>query len=72
MRGRRAMTWKSIRRIASTMRWLGGLIILQIQAQPRSSFDSRLMARALGVSVDEVNVALTDLCMFGVIELRGE
>jgi hypothetical protein len=69
LRGKRVMTWKSIREIASRMRWLGGSIILQNQRQPQRPFDSRFMAQALKVSVDEVNVALTDLCLFGLMEL---
>jgi hypothetical protein len=72
LRRKRTMTWKSIRQIAGTMRWLGGSIILQNQTQPRRPFDSRLLAKALRVSVDDVNVALTDLCMFGLMELKGE
>jgi hypothetical protein len=35
-------------------------------------FDSRRIARNLNLTVDEVNVALTDLSMFGLIELKGE
>lgn len=72
LRGKRAMTWKSIRKIARTMRWLGASIILQKQTQPQRPFDSRAVARALRVSVDDVNVALTDLCLFDLMELRGE
>jgi hypothetical protein len=72
LRGKRAMTWKSIRQIASRMRWLGVSIILQGQTQTEKPFDSRLLAQSLRVSVDEVNVALTDLCMFGLMELKGE
>ena len=72
LRGKRTMTWKSIRQIAGDMRWLGGSIILRNQSQPSRPFDSRLMAQALRVSVDEVNVALTDLCLFGLMELKGE
>jgi plasmid maintenance system antidote protein VapI len=72
LRGKRTMTWKSIQQIARTMRWLGGSINLQLQAQPQRPFDSRLIAHSLKVSVDEVNVALTDLCLFGLMELKGE
>jgi len=71
LRGKRAMTWKSIRQIAGTMRWTG-TIILKMRTQPQKPFDSRLMAQTLRVSVDEVNVALTDLCLFGLMELKGE
>lgn len=66
------MTWKSIRQIARTMRWLGASIILQKQTQPQRPFDSRAVAQALGVSVDDVNVALTDLCLFDLMELKEE
>lgn len=72
LRGKRTMTWKSIRQIAGTMRWLGVSIILQKQKQPQRRFDSRVLARSLKVSVDDVNVALTDLCLFGLMELKGE
>lgn len=72
LRGKRTMTWKSIGRIAGTMRWLGAAMILQVQAQTQRPFDSRILARSLKVSVDEVNVALTDLCLFGLMELKGE
>ncbi|MBZ5570651.1 MAG: hypothetical protein LAO09_02080 [Acidobacteriia bacterium] len=64
------MTWKSIRKLSGNMRWLGASVS-QVQSQ-ESRFDSRSVAQALGVSVDEVNVALTDLCLFGLVELKGE
>jgi hypothetical protein len=63
------MTWKSIRRIASRMRW-SGTTVLRLSNRGRK-FDSRQIARRLGLSVDDVNVALTDLCLFGLIELKG-
>jgi hypothetical protein len=65
------MTWKSIQQIAGRVRWLGALM-LELQAQRTGRFDSRAVARTLRVSVDEVNVALTDLCLFGLVELKGE
>jgi transcriptional regulator with XRE-family HTH domain len=68
LRGKRPLTWKSIDRIATTMRWTGAAV-LQSSTQS-SEFDSRSIARQLGISVDEVNVALTDLCLFGLVELR--
>jgi transcriptional regulator with XRE-family HTH domain len=71
LRGKRVMTWKSIQQIAGSMRWLG-VFILQNQAQTQRPFDSRFMAQSLKVSVDEINVALTDLCMFGLMELKGK
>ena len=70
LRGKRPMTWKAIRTLSGNMRWLGASV-LALQAQ-RGRFDSRAVAQALGVSVDEVNVALTDLCLFGLVELKGE
>lgn len=70
LRGKRTMTWRSIQQIAGTMRWLGSFIV-QMQTQSQRPFDSRTMAQALRVSVDEVNVALTDLCLFSLIELKG-
>jgi len=71
LRGKRAMTWKSIRAIAGRMQWMGRTL-LESARHDRSAWDSRAIARRLGVSVDEVNVALTDLCLFGLLELKGE
>lgn len=69
-RGKRTLTWNSIRLIASRLRWRGTAILrLSNRGQ---GFDSRKIARQLGISVDDVNVALTDLCQFGLIELKGE
>ena len=70
LRGKRPLTWKSIGRIATTMRWTGAAV-LQSSTQA-CRFDSRSIARLLGISVDEVNVALTDLCLFGLIQLKGK
>ena len=53
------------------MRWTGAAV-LQLAGDPGFRFDSRAIARRLGVPVDEVNVALSDLCLFGLIELKGE
>jgi plasmid maintenance system antidote protein VapI len=69
LRGTRPVTWKSIERLARSMRWTGASV-LPLSEEKR--FDSREFARHLGVSVDEVNIALTDLCLFGLIELKGE
>jgi transcriptional regulator with XRE-family HTH domain len=70
MRGKRTLTWKSIRHIASSIRWTG-TALLQLSTQ-ESRFDSRSMARQLGISVDEVNIALTDLCLFDLLQLKGK
>jgi transcriptional regulator with XRE-family HTH domain len=70
MRGRRTMTWKSIQAIAGKLRG-NGLGVLSA-AERRERFDSRLVAKRLGISVDEVNVILTDLCLFGVARLKGD
>jgi transcriptional regulator with XRE-family HTH domain len=70
LRGRRPMTWKSIRGIALKMRWTGASVLSS--ASGGAKFDSRLIASNLNLTVDEVNVALTDLCMLGLIELKGE
>lgn len=70
LRGRRSITWKSIHVIAAKLRWAGSSVLAG--AGDGVKFDSRRIARNLGLSVDEVNVALTDLCMFGLIELKGE
>jgi len=71
LRGKRAMTWKSIRLIAGTMRWTG-TAVMQAYEQRGRRFDSWGIAGKLGISADEVNVALADLCLFGLIELKGE
>jgi transcriptional regulator with XRE-family HTH domain len=71
LRGKRPTTWKCIQKISGNLRWLGTSLATR-HAQRGNTFDSRLLARELGVTVDEVNVALTDLCMFGLIELKGE
>jgi transcriptional regulator with XRE-family HTH domain len=68
--GKRPMTWKSIHRIASRVRWTGAAV-LQLSTQ-ESRFDSRSMACRLGISVDDVNIALTDLCLFGLLQLKGK
>jgi plasmid maintenance system antidote protein VapI len=70
LRGKRSMTWMSIGRIASRMRWTGAAV-LRLSAQ-ENRFDSRSIALRLGVSVDEVNIALTDLCLFGLLQLKGK
>jgi hypothetical protein len=70
LRGKRPMTWKSIGRIARTVRWPGASV-LKVSSQ-ETRFDSRSVARQLGVSVDEVNIALTDLCLFGLLQLKGK
>ncbi len=70
LRGRRPITWKSIRYLGGNMRWHGSAV-LEVSSE-RKKFDSRLIAERLGISVDDVNVALTDLCLFGLIELKGE
>lgn len=63
------MTWKSISRIAATMRW-NGSAILKAYSEQEGRFDSRQIAAKVGISADDVNVALTDLCLFGLINLK--
>jgi transcriptional regulator with XRE-family HTH domain len=70
LRGKRPMTWQSIQGIAARMRWTG-TAVLQVSRAGRV-FDSRAVAQSLGISVDEVNLALTDLCLFGLMQLQGE
>jgi len=70
LRGKRALTWPTIREFATNMRWTGAAVLRH--SSSRRAFDSRAVARKLGISVDEVNVALTDLCLFGLMELQGE
>ena len=70
MRGRRRMTWKSIQAIAGKLRGNGLGVLSATEARER--FDSRLVAKRLGISVDEVNVILTDLCLFGMVRLKGD
>jgi len=69
LRGKRAITWRSIHLIAKRMRW-NGQALLALCNRPDYSFDSIFISRELGVSVDEVNIALTDLCLFGLMELK--
>jgi hypothetical protein len=70
LRGKRPITWKSVTEIAGTMRWTGSSVLREFTQ--RGCFDSPSIARHLGVTVDEVNVALTDLCLFHLIELKGK
>jgi transcriptional regulator with XRE-family HTH domain len=71
LRGKRPLTWKSIRTLAASMRWTG-TAVLHAYRERGCRFDSRRIAEKVGISTDEVNVALADLCMFGLIELKGE
>ncbi len=70
MRGKRPITRKSVRSIASSLRWSGSSV-LRVSGAEVFRFDSRVVAKNLGLSVDEVNIALTDLCLFQLIELKG-
>jgi plasmid maintenance system antidote protein VapI len=69
LRGRRPLTWKAIRRIATRLRWSGTRALREYQ-RSGSLWDSRAIAGRLVVSIDEINVALSDLCLFGLIELK--
>jgi transcriptional regulator with XRE-family HTH domain len=71
LRGKRTLTWKSIRLIASRLRW-SGRAVLKISAGCAPGWDSRTIAARLGLTIDEVNITLTDLCLFGLPENRGE
>ena len=71
IRGKRPITCKSVRTIAGALRW-NGAAVLKASGPTAVRFDSRVVAKRLGLSVDEVNVALTDLCLFRLIELKGE
>ena len=71
LRGKRPITRKSVCWIGNKLRW-NGASILQISGPCAARFDSRFIAKRLGLSVDEVNIALTDLCLFRLIELKGE
>jgi len=71
MRGKRPVTGKSVRSIAGSLRWNGGSV-LKVAGSAAKGFDSRLIAKSLGLTVDEVNIALTDLCLFRLMELKGE
>lgn len=46
--------------------------MLQAHIRSGGKFDSKKIAEQLGISTDAVNVALTDLCLFGLLELKGE
>jgi hypothetical protein len=71
MKGIRPITRKSVRSIGNSLRW-NGAAVLKVSGPAAFGFDSRVVAKNLGLSVDEVNVALTDLCLFRLIELKGE
>jgi hypothetical protein len=71
LRGRRAMTWKSIQAIVASMKWTGSAV-LEAHARAGEKFNSAKIAARLGISIEEVNVALTDLCLFGIMNLKGE
>ncbi len=70
IRGTRPISWKSIRTLTPRMRGAATSVLTNASKAPK--FDSRRIAQNLNLTVDEVNVALTDLCMFGLIELKGE
>jgi len=70
LRGKRAMTWKSIGHIAGRMRWTGANALQTYRR--RGSWDSRHIAEELGLSIDEVNVALSDLCLLGLMKMGKE
>ena len=71
LRGKRPITRKAVSSIAGSLRW-NGAAILKASGSTAVHFDSRVIALRLGLSVDEVNIALTDLCLFRLIELKGE
>ena len=71
MRGKRPITRKSVSSIGGSLRW-NGTSVLKVSGKSAVRFDSRVIARQLGLSVDEVNIALTDLCLFRLIQLKGE
>src|SRR5262249_20233765 len=70
LRGKRPVTWKSVHKLAGNLRWSGKSVSDAFVQQGR--FNSQAIANQLGISVDEVNIALTDLCIFRLIELKGE
>jgi len=70
LRGKRAMTWKSIGHIAGRIRWTGANALQTYRKH--GAWDSRHIAGELGLSIDEVNVALSDLCLLGLIKMGGE
>ena len=69
LREKRSITTKSVDHIGTALRWNGAAVL---RAGESTKFDSRRIARRLNISVDEVNLALTDLCMLGSVELKGE
>ena len=71
LRGKRTLTWKSIRRIATQLRWAGSKI-LSTASGCGPGWNSRAIAHQLGMTTDEVNIALTDLCLFRVPEKNAE
>lgn len=71
LRGKRTLTWKSIRRIAQRLRW-AGRSVLEVTGGCGPHWNSRSIADRLNLTVHEVNVTLTDLCLFGLPENKGE
>jgi hypothetical protein len=65
------LTWKSIRRIARHLRWTGRSVF-ELTGGCGPGWDSYSIARRLNLTVHEVNVTLTDLCLFGLPENKGE
>jgi len=70
LRSKRAITWKSMGYIATRMRWTGASVLQAYKR--RGVWDSRYIADDLGISINEVNVALSDLCLLGLMEMRGD
>jgi hypothetical protein len=71
IRAKRPISRKAVGSIGRALRW-NGSAVLRTAGAPALGFDSRIIADRLGLTVDEVNIALTDLCLFHLIELRGE
>jgi hypothetical protein len=68
LRGRRSLTWRTIRRLAVSLKWPGRDVL---SVATPTDFRSRVVAAQIGMTVDDVNVALTDLCMLKLIQLQG-
>ena len=68
LRGRRALTWRAMRHLALSLRWPGRQVL---SVATPTDFCSGSVAAQIGMSVDDVNIALTDLCMLKLIQLQG-
>ena len=72
LRGRRTLTPATIRRLAAALRaGACDFAILELAARGHCPADSRALAEVLGVSIDEINVALQRLLRLRLLAMTG-